>query len=284
MPPALCLVVVVQVEREVAQKLLQRRCVGVHADEDEPVVCVQRRRGEQCLALALEPVLAAVGLLVEWQTDDPAVVTVGPAVVRAAEVRRVAHLGPAHLHPAVQTHVEHRPDLPFLITGDDERVLKHAAHDVVAGLRHLGLMGHEEPAAAEQPLLLQDEDLVVVVDVRRDHAPADVLENMAQIGHRLISHVGELLAVISVLQRSTPTQRGSRVDGRPVKWVAASVPHGSAFRTLPPAAPRCLRGAGVRRTAPSSRKHSPPVRPGPEDGGARAPPGWLTRKGTRTKG
>ena len=170
--------VVVQVEREVAEELLQRRHVRVEADEDHPVVDVHRRCGEKGLVLARVAGFAAVGVAVEGQPDQSPVVAVGPPVVRTAEVRGVADLGAAHLHSSVQAHVEQGANLPVLVTHDDERVLQDVPHDVVARCGHLGLVRDEHPAAREQPLLLEREDLGVVVDVRRDHAPPDVREHL----------------------------------------------------------------------------------------------------------
>jgi len=142
---------------------------------------------QQPLALAPEPGLATVGVPVEGQPDEPAVVAVGPAVVRAAEVRGVAHLGPADLHAAVQAHVEVRPDLARLVAGDDEGVLQHPADDVVAGPGDLGLVADEDPRVGEHPLLLELEDLAVVVDVRGDHPAPDGGEDVGLLGHRACS-------------------------------------------------------------------------------------------------
>ena len=63
--------------------------------------------------------------------------------------------------------------MPRLVAHDDERVVEHAPHDVVAGARDLRLVGQEHPRRAEQPLPLELEDVGIAVHVRRDHPGAD---------------------------------------------------------------------------------------------------------------
>ena len=104
-------------------------------------------------------------------------------MVGAAEVGGVAHLCTADLHSPVQAHVEHRPDVAVGIAGDDERVVEDSAHDVVAVLRDLGLVGHEQPGPAEETLLFQIEQFFVVVDVRGDHPAPNVVEDAVLIDH-----------------------------------------------------------------------------------------------------
>jgi hypothetical protein len=135
------------------------------------------KRGQQRLAGPGEAVLAAVGLLVERQPGQPTVVAVGPGVVRAAEVRGVAQLGPAHLHAAVQAHVEHHPDHAGLVPGHDERVGQDPADHVVTGIGDLGLVRQEHPGPGEEPVAFGREDLRVGVDVRRDHAAAHLADH-----------------------------------------------------------------------------------------------------------
>ena len=64
------------------------------------------------------------------------------------------------------------------VAGDDERVIEYPAHDVIAVLRNLRLVGDEQPRSAEQPLLLEIEELSVVVDVSRDHSTANIVEDL----------------------------------------------------------------------------------------------------------
>ncbi len=56
-------------------------------------------------------------------------------------------------------------------------------HHVVTGLRDLGFMSDENPRAAEELALLLLEDLLVVIDVRRDHAAPHVLEDRRLARH-----------------------------------------------------------------------------------------------------
>ncbi len=193
----------VQIEREIAEIVLQRLGIGIHAEEDQPVVAGQPRRRQQGLALLLEAVLAAVGITMKRQAGDAAVVAIRPAMVGAPEIRGVAHLRAAHLHTAVQAHVEHRTDVALGIARDDEGIVEHPPHDVVAVLRDLRLVCDEHPRTAEQPLLFQLEDLPVVVDVGRNHPAANVVED----GHQ---------ASLSASQRIIPHNRGCRMPSEAV--------------------------------------------------------------------
>ena len=183
MPLGALIGVVVQVKAEVTEEVGQLACLQVQGDEDEPVAAIQPGGRQQPLVGTPESGVAAVGVLVERQPDEPAVVAVRPAVIRAAEMRRVAHLGPADLHAAVQAHVEVRADGALLIPGDDEGVLQNPADYVVAGLGDLGFVRDEHPGPAEDSVPLQREDLVVVVDVGRDHAVPDMRSDLGQVCH-----------------------------------------------------------------------------------------------------
>jgi hypothetical protein len=77
-----------------------------------------------------------------------------------------------------------RADDALLVAGHDERVLEHPADDVVAGVRDLGLVGHEDPRATEDALPFELEELPVVVQVGRDHPATDVGQHLGLIGHR----------------------------------------------------------------------------------------------------
>ena len=76
--------------------------------------------------------------------------------------------------------------MAFRIAGDDERIVEHAAHDVVAVLRNLRFVAHEHPRSAEQALLFAREQLVVVVDVRGNHPPPHVLDKLGCRTHAFI--------------------------------------------------------------------------------------------------
>jgi hypothetical protein len=71
--------------------------------------------------------------------------------------------------------------------GDDERIIEHPAHDVVAVLRDLGFVRDEHPGPAEKTLPFQLEKLFVVVDVRGDHPAPDVTEDILE-GAAVIDH------------------------------------------------------------------------------------------------
>lgn len=104
-------------------------------------------------------------------------------MIRTTEVRGVAHLRPAYLHAAVQTHVEMRTDIAVFVAGDDERVLENPPHDIVSWLCDLRFVADENPRPGEDVLLLQLIDLPVVIDVGRDHASANLIEDHGLVGH-----------------------------------------------------------------------------------------------------
>jgi hypothetical protein len=84
----------------------------------------------------------------------------------------------------VQAHVEHGPHVALRVARDDEGVVEQAPHHVVAVLGDLRLVRDEHPGAAEEPPLFELEDFGVVVDVRRDHSAADLVEDLPVITHR----------------------------------------------------------------------------------------------------
>jgi len=51
-------------------------------------------------------------------------------------------------------------------------------------------MPDEDPGAAEKPLALQPEDLLVVVDVRRDHAAAHIAQHCVKVCHPSLPSIG----------------------------------------------------------------------------------------------
>lgn len=203
----------------------------------------------------------------ERQADDPAVVAVRPPVVRAAEVRRVAHLCPADLHSSMQTHVEHRSHLAVLAARDDERVVQHPAHHVVARPRDLRLVRDEQPRPAEQALALQPEDLLVVVDVRRDHPPAHIPEHV--LVHHRHANTHSLLSRILILYAESKTECRGLVKRRLVGIEQVIGQH----LLVGAAQQRLEKGAVVLRAARAS---------GPALSRPRAPPPAATARCART--
>ncbi len=156
----------------------------VEGREDHAGVGVDLGRGDQADALAVQPLLTAVGVLVERHASQFAAVGVGPRMVGAAEVGGVAQLRPAHLHAAVQAHVEEHLDRAGFVADDDEGVVHDATHDVVAGIGDLRFVGQEHPRPAEHASGLQRVDLRIGVDRRGDQPTADVVEDRLQVhGH-----------------------------------------------------------------------------------------------------
>ena len=137
-----------------------------------------------------------------------------------------------------------------LVAHDDERVVEHAPHDVVAGAGDLRLVGEEHPRRAEQPVALELEDLGVAVHVRRDHPRADRRGDVVE----------------SITAPSTPRPASSR---RCSWWrqsrssLNAEPRSGSCARSAAGSARR--RAAELRRrgtpSGPASRRRGPGRRP-----------------------
>ncbi len=70
---------------------------------------------------------------------------------------------------------------PVSIARHDERVVDDPAHDVVARVGDLGLVGEELPGAWEQPLALEGEDGRIAVDRCRDPAGVDVGDHLCEL-------------------------------------------------------------------------------------------------------
>jgi hypothetical protein len=85
--------------------------------------------------------------------------------------------------PRCRAHVEQGADFALFVPGNDEGILEHPPDDIVAGLRHFGLVGDEQPAAAKEPLFFEVEDFLVVVDVGRDHPLPHILQDRTLVCH-----------------------------------------------------------------------------------------------------
>src|SRR4029077_19149905 len=157
---------------------------------DRPLVVLQAWHLDEPPSRPLE--LASVGVPSERNAHEGTVGTVAPAVVRARELERVPFVVAADLHPAVPAGVEEDVDLPRAVAAEDDRLLPHGGHEVVAGMGDLALVTEEQPRAGEDSLQLLPVDLVAHEDLAADDAMFDVDEaaepSAGDVTHRRLLH------------------------------------------------------------------------------------------------
>src|SRR5687767_5612764 len=111
-----------------------------------------------------------VGGVVVGHANEAAVSVIAPAVEGASEYEGVAIVVAADLHATMSAGVEEDMQLVLAVTDEDDFLFAHARDDEVAGVRDLGLVADEEPAAGEDLLQLLLVDRSVDVDLAADEA------------------------------------------------------------------------------------------------------------------
>ena len=130
--------------------------VGVVADEDEAAVGVDMGRGEEAEVGLVEPL--GVACLV-GDADEFTTTVEGPSVVEALEYLAVALVVAADEGAAVAAGVVEDAYLAVAGADEEEGASAHLATAVVAGVGDLGLVTEVEPAAVEEALAFQLQDL-----------------------------------------------------------------------------------------------------------------------------
>src|SRR5262249_26841429 len=115
-----------------------------------------------------------VGLAEVWHADQASVGAVAPAVIGASEDGRRAFVVAAHLHAAVAAGVQEDVNPVAAVAAQDDRLLAHRRHEIVALLGDLALVVDMQPGAGEDALLLQGVDPLVSEDLAADLASSKV--------------------------------------------------------------------------------------------------------------
>ena len=103
--------------------------------------------------------------MVERHRLELAVEVIGPAVIAAGELRRVALLGRHHHGAAVGALVVHHVQRAVVVAHHHHRLAADLGREIVAGIFHLALVADIDPGRAEQALHLQLEDRRIGVDL-----------------------------------------------------------------------------------------------------------------------
>ena len=140
----------------------ERRRGRVEADEEERAPRLDAR-GRKVLLLLLE----AAHAVPLGRGLQPAVEAVGPAVVAAHQGLAVARAARDRAG-AVAADVREGVDRAVLGAGDDERLVRHGAGEVVARKAHLLGVADELPGLREDPVLLEREHPRIAVPGRGD--------------------------------------------------------------------------------------------------------------------
>ena len=147
-----------------AQPVVEIRPLRRHPQEDEAAAHPHRHRRQGPAAAAL-PVQAEIRL-VAGDAVGHAVAVEGPAVIAAAQ-HAVAARRPVDQGEAVGADIAEAPQLPVEILHQHVQPADAPGEIVVGPGEIVGEAG-EDPAAAEDPLLLRPEDLRVVIGGGRD--------------------------------------------------------------------------------------------------------------------
>jgi hypothetical protein len=143
------------------QVIRQRLDVGAKAGENQPAILLDARRFDQRKLAAIEIAPVAASIRHSYQV---AFVVVGPAVVPAAKVARIAALLLTDCRRPMHTAVHQDMDLAVLVAGQNCRLGADADRLVVARLGDLALMTDEHPVAFEDAFHLELEDAGLEID------------------------------------------------------------------------------------------------------------------------
>src|ERR1051326_1271846 len=131
------------------------------------LVIIELRDRHQAPALAIEFVV--VRFLQIGDTDQLAIIAVGPAMIGAGEARGVPIIGAAEPVASVTADIEKSAHDSVGAPYDEHRVFTHIGREEIAGLRDLAVVAQIKPAAREDALQL------LLIDLRLDKdAPADL--------------------------------------------------------------------------------------------------------------
>ena len=180
------------------EPLRERRAVLGQAREHEAAVGLDPRRALHVLVVAFECCVFIAAR--QRHRLVRAVVVEAPGVIRAGErVAGVAVACAADLRAAVGAAVVEDVDRPILAPHHDHRLPADLEGPEVARLLHLRLVAGVDPAALEDPLDLQVED--VLVGVAEPVHPVG-LDQRLQVGDALLQH-GEPPKGFLVRERGT---------------------------------------------------------------------------------
>jgi hypothetical protein len=142
--------------------LVETRPVADVAREHKAAVTLDARhlRHRHCWIIRIEIAWIAV---IERHGFQPAVQMIGPAVIAARKLGRVALLGRDHERPAMGALVVNNANRAVDITNHHDRLATETRREVVAGIPDLAFVADVDPCDAEDALHLQLEDLRVGV-------------------------------------------------------------------------------------------------------------------------
>ena len=162
----------IEIAAEVAEIIEKRRRRGVPARPHGSLVAVQLRDLDETPLRAVE--LRMIGFAKIRNTDEAAVGTVAPAMVRAGKDRRVPLIIAAHLHAAVPARIQEYVHLAGAVAAQNDRFLAHARDHEIARVGDLALMTDEQPGTREYPLQFLPVDRLVDKDFAADPAALQI--------------------------------------------------------------------------------------------------------------
>ena len=176
----------VEVPGHLAEVFAQGRRLRVEGGEQQSLVAVQLRNRHQPPVLALQ--FAAVEFPQIRHPDEPAVIAVGPAVIRAGKARGVAAIGAAQPIAAMPADIEKSARPAVTVAHHENGVFAHVGSQEIAGPRDLAFVAQEQPTSSENPLQL------LLIDLRLDKdAAADQTITIVDQSAHFSGHSGCLL-------------------------------------------------------------------------------------------
>ena len=156
----------IEVELVAAEVVEERWRPAVPGRPDRPLVVHHLGDLDEAPLAPVE--LLTVGVLREGHAHQRPVRPVAPPVVRAQELHGVALVVAADLHATVPAGIQEDTDPPGAVAAEDDRLLAHRRHGVVARLEDLALVADEEPGPGEDLLQLLPVDLLAHEDLPAD--------------------------------------------------------------------------------------------------------------------
>src|SRR4029079_8663028 len=129
--------------------------VGIEIGEVEILVVLEPSDRHQALALLVEA--RRIGVVARDSLDAPAGM-VGPAVIDAVELPRVALALAADQRAAVAADVEQRADLALPVAAEDPRAAGDMAGAEISGVLQLGSVADVDPSLVEDGAVLVFQD------------------------------------------------------------------------------------------------------------------------------
>ena len=147
---------------------------------------------------------------------EAAIRLVAPAVIATGQARGIPRAVIHHLGPAVGAPIKQHMRAAVPMAHHDDRLTPELGRDVIAGLRHLAGMAHEQPGTAEDAFHLQLEDIRVGVDVPMHPSRLDELGDVLCVS---VAH-GSSSSPIGVFR--AVRREALFVEPRPRNWPDAS--------------------------------------------------------------